>query len=232
VNEHNRTWIYRFESTLLKHQKTRECERVGSLLHLDHGRTARRLPRPTAHWQRALYSVIALALGCSAHVSPARDASTSGATNESMPPLGPVASDAPESAAPDGSSAPSGATALLVSAEEPEPEPELAYLSPSRVGAAVRARQAEFLACHALADLESRRGPGSVTVGWLVDANGSVAAVQLGRSSFESDSVNECVLAVARSMSFPRSPVRTQVSWTVKFQGAAGGSLAEAAAAR
>jgi hypothetical protein len=131
-----------------------------------------------------------------------------------------------ESASADALSAPS-APALLVSAE---PEPELDYLSPSRVGAAVRAHQAEFLACQALADLETRRAPGSVTVGWLVEANGSVASVQLGRSSFNSDRVNQCVLAVAKGMSFPRSPVRTQVSWTVKFQGSASGPLAEAAA--
>jgi len=230
VNEHNRTWIYRFESTLLKHQKNRECARVGSLREVDHGSTAAPPTRSIWHWQRALHGVIVLALGCSAHVSPARDASASGATNQSVEPLRIAESATPEGAAPDGGSLPSGATALLVTAEA-EPEPELAYLSPSRVGATVRAHQAEFLACQALADLESRRGPGSVTVGWLVDANGSVAAVQLGRSSFESDRVNECVLAVARSMSFPRSPVRTQVSWTVKFQGAAGGSFAEAAAA-
>lgn len=172
-----------------------------------------------------LWCVLLVSGGCATPA--ARDASTlpvsSGDGAELAPHEQPDESTAQSTSAHAEPSAP----AVLVSAE---PEPELDYLSPSRVAAAVRAHQAEFLACQALADLETRRGPAAVTVGWLVEANGSVASVQLGRSSFASDRVNQCVLAVAKSMSFPRSPMRTQVSWTVKFQGSASGTLAEAAA--
>lgn len=166
--------------------------------------------------------------GCSAQPEP-RDASTAGASSERAAIDRRAASVSHESAPVTARTEAPSAPAVLVSAE-PEPTTELAYLSPSRVAAAVRAHQAEFLACQALADLESRRGPGSVTVGWLVEANGSVTSVQLGRSSFSSGRVNQCVLSVARSMSFPPSPMRTQVSWTVRFQGSTRGPLAEAAA--
>jgi len=206
VNAGNRTDFIGL-NRLLKHEDARECAPVGALL-------SRLLP-----W------CLLLVHGCAAPPSP-RDASAS------------VVSSAEVSAEPEAASEPAADVPANAGADEPsppallvsrEPEPELVYLSPSRVGAAVRAHQADFLACQALADLEARRGPGSVTVGWLVEANGSVASVQLGRSSFASDRVNECVLSVAKSMSFPRSPMRTQVSWTVKFQGPASGPLAEAA---
>jgi hypothetical protein len=171
-------------------------------------------------------------LGCSTHPVP-RDASTAEASTDEDPLEGDVpaelaAASAALHSAPivTSSDAPSARSALLVRAE-PTPKPELAYLSPSRIGAAVRSHQAEFLACQALSDLESR-APGSVTVGWLVEADGSVASVQLGPSSFASHRVNECVLSVARSVSFPPSPIRTQVSWTVRFQGSPSGPLAEA----
>jgi len=102
----------------------------------------------------------------------------------------------------------------------------VAWLSPSHVGAAVRAHNGEFSACQTLAALESRREDGAVTVGWLVERDGSVDEVTLGPSTFASAKVNDCVLSVARAVTFPPSSAPTQVSWTVKFHGSLSGPLA------
>jgi hypothetical protein len=105
---------------------------------------------------------------------------------------------------------------------------DLPWLSPSHIGAAVRAHHGDFQACQALGDVLARRVDGAVTVGWAVRANGSVHQVTLGPSTFVSDSINTCVLEVARQVTFPRSAAPTQVSWTVKFRGASHGPMADA----
>lgn len=106
----------------------------------------------------------------------------------------------------------------------------LVWLSPRHVGAAVRAHQGAFSACQTLADAGARSKTGAVTLAWLVQADGRVARVSVGQSSFESHRVNDCVLSVAKQVTFPASPAPTQVSWTVKFRGAASEPLAEAGA--
>lgn len=105
---------------------------------------------------------------------------------------------------------------------------DLPWLSPSHIGVAVRARHGDFQACQALGDVLARRVDGAVTVGWAVRANGSVNQVTLGPSTFASDSINSCVLDVARQVTFPRSAAPTQVSWTVRFRGASHRPLADA----
>jgi TonB family protein len=111
---------------------------------------------------------------------------------------------------------------------QPAPHPELAWLSPRHIGAAVRAHHGAFTACQTLADNSSRHREGVVTLGWLVKTDGSVTDVTVGPSSFESDRVNHCVLSVAKRVTFPPSSVQARVSWTVKFQGASNASLANA----
>jgi hypothetical protein len=108
------------------------------------------------------------------------------------------------------------------------PDPDLPWLSSSHIGAAVRAHHADFQACQALGDLESQREDGAVTVGWAVQANGSVKRVTLGSSTFASEGINACVLGVAKQVTFPASAAPTQVSWTVKFRGAPHAPLADA----
>lgn len=105
---------------------------------------------------------------------------------------------------------------------------DLPWLSPSHIGAAVRAHHSDFQACQALGDLESQREDGAVTVGWAVRANGSVKGVTLGSTTFASEGVNACVLGVAKKVTFPASAAPTQVSWTVKFRGAPLAPLADA----
>lgn len=166
------------------------------------------------------------AVGCAGVSSPVRDANLRGDAQLSDAPLGAGASLASMDAelltatpVAQGSGAPR---------DEREPEPELTWLSPSHIGAAVRAHHVDFQACQALGDLEARREDGAVTVGWLVKADGSVNDVTVGHSTFASRGINACVLDVARQVTFPRSAAPTQVSWTVKFRGAAQGHLAEA----
>jgi hypothetical protein len=102
------------------------------------------------------------------------------------------------------------------------------WLSPSSIGAAVRAQQAAFGACQSLADSAVDREDGAVTVGWLVGADGSVSHVTVGPSTFDDTLVNDCVLSVARRVRFPASAGSTEVSWTVRLREAASGALAEA----
>ena len=97
---------------------------------------------------------------------------------------------------------------------------DLPWLSPSHVGAAVRAHHEDFQACQALGDLESRREDGAVTVGWLVLPDGSVNDVTVGPSTFQSSRINACVLNVAKQVTFPRSGSPANISWTLEFRGA------------
>jgi hypothetical protein len=167
------------------------------------------------------------AVGCATAVSPIRDAS--------MAPAGAGLSEAPLSAdtpltplRSEVLTATPVATHSRATHASDRSEPEVTWLSPSHIGAAVRAHYGDFQACQALGDLESRREDGAVTVGWLVKADGSVNQVTVGASSFTSSRINTCVLDVARQVTFPRSAAPTQVSWTVKFRGAPQGPFADA----
>jgi hypothetical protein len=104
----------------------------------------------------------------------------------------------------------------------------LASLSPRHVGAAVREQYEAFSACQALADIETLKRDGAVTVGWLVETDGSIKAVNVAATTFSSVRVNECVLGAARQVRFPATASRAEVTWTVNFRGAAGGPVAEA----
>lgn len=120
---------------------------------------------------------------------------------------------------------------IHVSSSVGAPRRVLPWLSPSHVAAAVRAQEPAFVACKAFNDETSARD-GVVTVGWLVDPDGRVAEVTLGRSTFASDLVNECVLSVARQVTFPASASSAQVFWTIEMRGAESGPFAEAAGVR
>jgi TonB family protein len=172
-------------------------------------------PVSTSH--RCLQWLVALALGCSAQHKPVEE------------PRAPLARPAPqqsiEAARPD--PAPHSPTPRAAVPQH-DSDANLVWLSPRHVGAAVRAHQGAFSACQTLADAGARSQTGAVTVAWWVQANGRVAKVSVGPSSFESHRVNDCVLSVAKQVTFPASPAPTQVSWTVKFRGAANGRLAAA----
>ena len=120
------------------------------------------------------------------------------------------------------------ADVVRVSTNAGAPRRVLPWLSPSHVAAAVREQEPAFVACQAFSN-EARARDGAVTVGWLVDPDGSVAEVTLGRSTFSSDLVNECVLSVARQVSFPASASSAQVFWTIRLRGSEPGPYAEAA---
>jgi hypothetical protein len=139
-----------------------------------------------------------------------------------------VASNAPHSADTGGEAPTARTSAPPALSVEPGSADDLPYLSPSHIGAAVRAHHADFQACQALGDLESQREDGAVTVGWAVQPNGSVNGVTLGSSTFASGGINACVLGVAKKVTFPASAAPTQVSWTVKFRGAPHAPLADA----
>lgn len=159
--------------------------------------------------------ILYVGLGCAAPVSPVRDAADERAQLATSTPLAAAADTSPPRRVdPSTASDASGA--------------DLPWLSPTHVGAAVRAHHGEFQACQALGDLESRREDGAVTVGWAVQADGSVKRVAVDASTFASDRINACVLGVAKQVTFPRSASPSDVSWTVKFRGAAHAPLADA----
>jgi hypothetical protein len=142
--------------------------------------------------------------------------------------LGAPAHELQENVATTSTGEQKAATARAVPAQSSS-QRRLPWLGPSHIGAAVREHEAAFGACQTLDDAAARARDGAITVGWLVDADGSVAEVSLARSSFASPLVNECVLSVARQVTFPASVSATQVSWTVRLQATTGGALADAA---
>lgn len=168
--------------------------------------------------------VIGAVSACATAASPARDA----ADEQGFVAM---ASSAPRSANTGIGEEPRALTSTAAPGTSLEPQrldADLPWLSPTHIGAAVRERHADFQACQALGDLESQREDGAVTVGWAVQANGSVKGVTLGSSTFASDGINACVLGVAKQVTFPASAAPTQVSWTVKFRGAPHAPLADA----
>jgi hypothetical protein len=168
--------------------------------------------------------VIGAVSACATAASPPRDAADEQGFVA-------VASSASRSANTGIGEAPRALTSTAApgtSVESRRVDADLPWLSPTHIGAAVRERHADFQACQALGDLESQREDGAVTVGWAVQASGSVKGVTLGSSTFASDGINACVLGVAKQVTFPASAAPTQVSWTVKFRGAPHAPLADA----
>jgi hypothetical protein len=184
--------------------------------------TITRMQRNIAHWAFVGVSLgFQWTLGCASAPASAQSPAESPAASESEP--------APEQAGSIEHRDPAGEHGALVrvSTSAGAPRRVLPWLSPSHVAAAVRAQEPAFVACQAF-NSESSTRDGVVTVGWLVDPDGSVAEVTLGRSTFASDLVNECVLSVARQVTFPASASSAQVFWTIQLRGSEGAPLAEA----
>lgn len=188
--------------------------------------TITRMQRNIAHWAFVGVSLgLQWTLGCAA----------APATTQS-PAESPSASQGERTAEQNGSidhhePAAQGAEVVRVSSGASPARRVLPWLGPSHVAAAVRAQEPAFVACQAFSN-EQSAGAGKVTVGWLVDPDGSVAEVTLGRSTFASDLVNECVLSVARHVTFPASASPAQVFWTIRLGGSERGPFAEAAGYR
>jgi hypothetical protein len=186
-----------------------------------------RMQRSNAQWGFVGGSfLIGWAIACSSAPTPARSAEVAVSTSKDDTRS---ASARPRELARNAERKPARAErAAPVRASLPRTGPVLPWLSPSHVAAAVRAQEPAFGACQALGDSESASRDGAITVGWLVGADGSIADVTLGQSTFKSELVNDCVLSVARHVTFPASASTAQVFWTVRLRGAESGALAEA----
>ena len=182
---------------------------------------SKRMQRRNAQWACVGIAPVLFALGCSSARAPAHapEASISSgeATHDGVEPSPSQPGKSPQAAAP-------AAPARTARAQK---GPVLPWLSPSHVAAAVRAQEPAFGACQTLGNSPSRDG--AVTVGWLVGPDGSVANVTLGQSTFTSELVNQCLLSVARQVTFPASASSAQVYWTVRLRGSEAGPIAEAA---
>jgi hypothetical protein len=163
---------------------------------------------------------VLFALGCSSGRTPAHAPEASISSNQASRDGAQPSSSDPEH------SRPATAPAASVRTSSARTGSVLPWLSPSHVAAAVRAQEPSFGACQTLGNSPSRDG--AVTVGWLVGPDGSVANVTLGKSTFASDLVNQCVLSVARQVTFPASASSAQVYWTVRLRGSEAGPIAEA----
>jgi len=179
-----------------------------------------RMQRSNAQWACVGIAPVLFALGCSSGRTPAHtpeaSISSSDAISEGAEPSPSDPEHAPRSTAP----------AAPAHASRARSGPVLPWLSPSHVAAAVRAQEPAFGACQTLGNSPSRDG--AVAVGWLVGPDGSVANVTLGNSTFSSELVNQCVLSVARQVTFPASASSAQVYWTVRLRGSEAGAIAEA----
>jgi hypothetical protein len=163
-----------------------------------------------------LTALLCAILGCASGTPGARDAADELVSPQASVPAAETSSTRREEALAD-ATPPAGRSRASRSSDRSD----LPWLSPSHVGAAVRAHHDDFQACQALGDLESRREDGAVTVGWLVLPDGSVNDVTVGPSTFQSARINACVLHVARQVTFPRSGSPANISWTLEFRGAA-----------
>lgn len=160
-------------------------------------------------------ALVCAIVGCASSTLEARDAADE-PTSRQTPAASSVATSVQHGEQARGRKAPAMARGAARSGERAD----LPWLSPSHVGAAVRAYHQDFQACQALGDLESRREDGAVTVGWLVLPDGSVNDVTVGPSTFQSTRINACVLDVAKQVTFPRSGSPANISWTLEFRGA------------
>jgi outer membrane biosynthesis protein TonB len=180
----------------------------------------KRMQRSNAQWACVGIAPVLLALGCSSGRTPAHAPEASTSSNE-------ASLEGAEPSPSDSEHAAQAATpAVPTRASRAQSGPVLPWLSPSHVAAAVRAQEPAFGACQTLGNSPSREG--AVTVGWLVGPDGSVANVTLGKSTFTSELVNQCVLSVARQVAFPASASSAQVYWTVRLRGSEAGPIAEA----
>jgi hypothetical protein len=180
----------------------------------------KRMQRSNAQWACVGIAPVLFALGCSSGGTPPHAPEASVSSSEATPEgLEPAPSD-PKNTPQAGVPAAPARTSRAATG------PVLPWLSPSHVAAAVRAQEPAFGACQTLGNSPSRDG--AVTVGWLVGPDGSIANVTLGQSTFTSELVNQCVLSVARQVTFPASASSAQVYWTVRLRGSEAGPIAEA----
>jgi hypothetical protein len=92
-----------------------------------------------------------------------------------------------------------------VSSTAPPPTATTRILSPSEIDTVVRTHELSFHACYAA---ERARHPdieGTITVGWHIEANGSVSAQSVVSTTMGSARVEECVLREIGSLHFPNS---------------------------
>lgn len=180
----------------------------------------KRMQRSNAQWARVGITPVLFALGCSSGRTPAHAPEASSSTSDTISDGAAASPSHPQSASR------AAEPAAPPRASRAATGPVLPWLSPSHVAAAVRAQEPAFGACQTLGNSPSRDG--AVTVGWLVGPDGSVANVTLGKSTFTSELVNQCVLSVARQVTFPASASTAQVYWTVRLRGSEAGPIAEA----
>lgn len=180
----------------------------------------KRMQRSNAQWACVGIAPVLFALGCSSGRTPAHAPEASISSNETLLAGAESSPSDPEHASQ------AAAPAAPARASRAHAGPVLPWLSPSHVAAAVRAQEPAFGACQTLGNSPNRDG--AVTVGWLVGPDGSVANVTLGKSTFTSELVNQCVLSVARQVTFPASASSAQVYWTVRLRGSEAGPIAEA----
>jgi hypothetical protein len=90
-------------------------------------------------------------------------------------------------------------------------------LGPEPIRRVVLAHRGALQACF---ELESRKDPGlggSITVDWVIDANGSVSDARMAESTMHNQRVEGCVVNEVRSWRFPPSDGRSTVSYPFSF---------------
>lgn len=111
---------------------------------------------------------------------------------------------------------------------DPKPEPSPASeqpivegdgLSQDQITPVVEQRFPAMRGCHTM---EYGGGGhaigGSMTVHLQISADGSVQSADIEESSFDNDSLDECVLGVAKAIHFPAAAAPTDFSWRFKFR--------------
>lgn len=128
-------------------------------------------------------------------------------------------------------SAPNVVPRALPAAKAPEPKPpppaapapvneDGPGLSSEQVSSVVRGRSLAVGGCHAVEFSGKEPLAGFVVLDLTINSGGKVMHAHISESSYYThEALTDCVVGVARGLSFPRAQGNTEISWRFDFQG-------------
>src|SRR5690606_10829650 len=127
-------------------------------------------------------------------------------------------------------SAPNVVPRALPAAKAPEPKPpppaapapvneDGPGLSSEQVSSVVRGRSLAVGGCHAVEFSGKEPLAGFVVLDLTINSGGKVMHAHISESSYARAALTDCVVGVARGLTFPAAHGNTEISWRFDFQG-------------
>lgn len=102
---------------------------------------------------------------------------------------------------------------IVKKVEDPEPQPH------GLIKEALMPKQSELEDCYEnFLRTKPEVSEGSITINWLIDAQGSVLSTELAKSEIENASLTECVLEKLKGLSFAPPPEHRQTVLAYKLR--------------